>query len=205
MPVSGELKMLKWVPYSSKLHAISSFIQRKAGSQKARWGLYFYSALESIIIPVPTDPLLAACVYAAPKRWWKLAIWTGIYSVIGGLIGWGLGWFMGDLISFMLQNDTIPFLSAKKFESVSNGFSEHGLLIIVLGAFTPLPFKLVTITAGLFQFGVLPFIIAALFGRTVRFLLVAGLVKYHQNPKILILISSIIGIVITVSYIIIGH
>jgi membrane protein YqaA with SNARE-associated domain len=154
---------------------------------------------------VPTDPLLAACVYAAPKRWWKLAIWTGIYSVIGGLIGWGLGWFMGDLISFMLQNDTIPFLSAKKFESVSNGFSEHGLLIIVLGAFTPLPFKLVTITAGLFQFGVLPFIIAALFGRTVRFLLVAGLVKYHQNPKILILISSIIGIVITVSYIILGH
>ncbi len=63
--------MLKWAPYSSKLHAISSFIQRKAGSQKARWGLYFYSALESIIIPVPTDPLLAACVYAAPKRWWE--------------------------------------------------------------------------------------------------------------------------------------
>jgi membrane protein YqaA with SNARE-associated domain len=75
----------------------------------------------------------------------------------------------------------------------------------VLGAFTPLPFKLVTITAGLFQFGVLPFIIAALLSRTVRFLLVAGLVKYHQNPKILILISSIIGIVITVSYIILGH
>lgn len=196
--------MLKWVSSSSKLQAISSFVQRKASTQRARWGLYFYSALESIILPVPTDPLLAACVYAAPKRWWKIAIWTAIYSVLGGLIGWGLGWFMGDLVSFMLQNDSIPFLSARKFEAVSNGFSEHGLLLVLLGAFTPLPFKLVTITAGLFQFGVLPFIISALIGRSVRFLLIAGLIKHHQNPKILILISSIIGIAITVSYITLG-
>ena len=197
--------MLKWVSYSSKLQAISSFVQQKAGSQRARWGLYFYSALESIIFPVPTDPLLAACVYAAPKRWWKIAIWTAIYSVFGGLIGWGLGWFMGDLVSFLLRSDSIPFLSAKKFEAVSNGFSAHGLLIVLLGAFTPLPFKLVTITAGLFQFGVLPFIMSALIGRGVRFLLVAALIKYHQSPKILILISSIIGIVITVSYITLGR
>ena len=76
---------------------------------------------------------------------------------------------------------------------------------MLLGAFTPLPFKLVTITAGLFQFGVLPFIIASLIGRSIRFLLVAALVKYHQNPKFLIFITSIIGIVIAVSYIIIGR
>ncbi len=203
--VSGDLKMFKWVPDSSKLNAISSYIKRKAGSHKARWGLYFYSALESVIIPVPVDPLLAACVYSAPKRWWKIAIWTAIYSVLGGLIGLGLGWFMGDIVSFLLLNERLPFLSAKKFEAVSTGFLEHGILIVLLGAFTPLPFKLVSITAGLFHFGVLPFIAAALIGRSIRFLLVAGLIKYHQNLKILILISSIIGIVITVSYIKISH
>ena len=197
--------MFKWVPNSAKTRSISSFIQRKAGSRKARWGLYIYSAFESVILPVPTDPLLAACVYAAPKNWWKIAIWTAIYSVIGGLIGLALGWFMGDILVSMLHNDRLPFLSSKKFETVSNGFLKHGLLIVLLGAFTPLPFKLVTITAGLFQFGVLPFIIASLIGRSIRFLLVAGLIKYHQNPKIFIFISSIIGIIITVSYMIIGH
>ena len=197
--------MLKRVPYRTKLHAISSFIHRKAGSRKARWGLYFYSALESIILPVPTDPLLAACVYAAPERWWRIAIWTAIYSVTGGLIGWVLGWFLGDIVSFMLQNDSIVFLSAKKFAAVSNGFSEHGLLFVLLGAFTPLPFKLVTITAGLFQFGVLPFVVAALLGRGIRFLLVAGLIKHHQDPKIFILMCSIIGIVIAFSYITLKH
>ena len=197
--------MFKWVPNSAKTRSISSFIQRKAGSRKARWGLYIYSAFESVILPVPTDPLLAACVYAAPKNWWKIAIWTAIYSVIGGLIGLALGWFMGDILVFMLHNDKLPFLSSKKFETVSNGFLKHGLLIVLLGAFTPLPFKLVTITAGLFQFGVLPFIIASLIGRSIRFLLVAGLIKYHQNPRILIFISSIIGIVLTVSYMVIGY
>jgi len=197
--------MLERVRYSAKLQAISLFVQQKADSHKARWCLYFYSALESIILPIPADPLLAACVYAAPKRWWQIAIWTAIYSVIGGLIGLGLGWFMGDIVSDILQNDKLPFLSAKKFEAVSNGFLEHGLLIVLLGAFTPLPFKLVTITAGLFQFGIFPFIIAALIGRSIRFLLVAGLINYHRNPKILALISSIIGIVIIVSYITIGN
>ncbi|MBT5799861.1 MAG: DedA family protein [Alphaproteobacteria bacterium] len=197
--------MKKWVPFASKLGELSDFIQQKADSQKARWGLYFYSALESIIIPIPTDPLLATCVYAAPKRWWQLAIWTAIYSVIGGLVGWSIGWFMGDFVSFILTNDTIPFLTAEKFATVSAEFTQHGLLIVLLGAFTPLPFKLVTVTAGLFQFSIFPFLIASMFGRVVRFLLVAGLIRYHRDPKILVLISCLIGIALTLSYIIIGR
>ena len=194
-----------WIPFASKIKALSELVQRKANSRKARWGLYLYSSLESIILPLPTDPLLATCVFAAPKRWQQIAIWTAFFSVVGGLIGWGLGWFMGDAVSILLNNNKLPFLSKEKFETVSNQFTEHGLLIVLLGAFTPLPFKLVTVTAGLFKFSVLPFIIAAFIGRSIRFLLVAALVKYHQSPKVLMLISSIIGLVIIMSYILIGH
>ena len=92
--------MLKWIPFSNKLNHLAFFIHQKAGSRKARMGLYFFSALESIIIPIPTDPLMAACVYATPKRWWQIAFLTASYSVLGGLIGWGIGWFFGDLVLF---------------------------------------------------------------------------------------------------------
>ena len=98
-------QMLKWIPFSNKLERLAFFIQQKANSREARIGLYFFSALESIIIPIPTDPLMAACVYAAPKRWWKIAILTASCSVLGGLIGWGIGWFFGDFISFLLKNN----------------------------------------------------------------------------------------------------
>ena len=92
-------QMLKWIPFSNKLERLAFFIQQKANSREARMGLYFFSALESIIIPIPTDPLMAACIYAAPKRWWQIAFLTASFSVLGGLIGWGVGWFFGDFIS----------------------------------------------------------------------------------------------------------
>ncbi len=193
------------IPFAYKLQNFIFFIKQKANSRQARLGLYFFSTLESIVIPIPADPLLAACVYAAPKKWWKIALMTAIYSVLGGLIGWILGWFFGDFVSFLLKNNMLPFLPSEKFNHVTEQFSTHGLLIVLLGAFTPLPFKLVTITAGLFKFNLFLFLISALFGRSIRFLLVAGLVKYHRNPGILGILSSLIGIVITTSYIILQY
>ena len=193
------------MPFANKLQNFINFIKQNANSRHARLGLYFFSVLESVVIPVPTDPLLAARVYATPKKWWQIAMITAIYSVIGGVIGWIIGWFFGDFVSFLLKNDMLPFLPSEKFNNVTEQFSTHGLLIVLLGAFTPLPFKLVTITAGLFKFNLILFVISALFGRSIRFLLVAGLVKYHRNPKILVILSCLIGIIITMSYIILKY
>ncbi len=193
------------MPFSNRIRNLSSFIKQKADSRRARLALYFFSALESLFIPIPTDPLLAACVYATPRRWWQIALLTAFFSVIGGFIGWSLGWFFTDFIGFLLTNNMIPFLSSENFMNVTNGFSKHGLLIVLLGAFTPLPFKLVTITAGLFKFNFILFIISAFFGRSIRFLLVAGLVRYHGNLKILFILTCLIGIIITSSYIILEN
>ena len=128
---------------------------------------------------------MAACVYAAPKRWWQIAFLSKLLRTQGTnwLGHWMVFW---NFISFLLKNNMIPFLSSEKFNDVTDAFSKHGLLIVLLGAFTPLPFKIVTVTAGLFKFGFIQFLVAALIGRTVRFLLVAGLVKYHKSPKFLI-------------------
>ncbi len=197
--------MRDWMPFTNKIKNFAFSIKQRADSWQARLGLYLFSALESVVIPVPTDPLLAACVYAAPKRWWQIALLTAIYSVIGGSLGWIIGWFFGDFISFLLTNNMLPFLSSEKFNNVTDGFSNHGLLVVLLGAFTPLPFKLVTITAGLFKFNFALFFLSALLGRSIRFLLVAGLIKYHGNLKIFIILSCMIGFVITLSYIILEY
>ena len=197
--------MRDWMPFANKIKNFAFCIKQRADSWQARLGLYLFSALESVVIPVPTDPLLAACVYAAPKRWWQIALLTAIYSVIGGSLGWVIGWFFGDFINFLLTNNMLPFLSSEKFNDVTDGFSNHGLLFVLLGAFTPLPFKLVTITAGLFKFNFALFFLSALFGRSIRFLLVAGLIKYHGHLKIFLILSCMIGFVITLSYIILEY
>ena len=68
-------------------------IIRVAATRLAVLGLYIFAALESIIIPIPADPLLVATVLAQPKRWRQLALGCTLASVIGGVVGWALGKF----------------------------------------------------------------------------------------------------------------
>ena len=71
--------------------ALPTFIKVHAGTTNARLGLYFLTALESILFPIPVDPLLAACVFARSDKWISIAFLTAFWSVVGGGIGWYLG------------------------------------------------------------------------------------------------------------------
>ena len=70
-----------------------NFLIRAAATKLAVRAMYVFAVLESIIIPVPVDPLLVATVLARPARWWRLAIGCTIASVIGGVGGWAIGRF----------------------------------------------------------------------------------------------------------------
>ena len=74
------------------------FIIRVASTKMAVVGLYMFAALESIIIPIPADPLLVATVLAQPKRWLQLALGCTMASVIGGVGGWTLGTFFSSYL-----------------------------------------------------------------------------------------------------------
>ena len=75
------------------------FIIRVAATKLAVLGLYIFATLESIIIPIPTDPLLVATVLAKPKRWRQLAFGCTMASVIGGVGGWTLGTFSAPIFT----------------------------------------------------------------------------------------------------------
>ena len=107
--------------------------------------LGFISMIESIIFPLPVDPFLAGLTLAVPKKTFRFAIICTIGSVIGGVIGWLLGYLIGPSIENLFLY--FPWFTEDKFNAVKFAYQENGMLIIFLGAFTPLPYKIITITS----------------------------------------------------------
>ena len=141
------------------------------------------SLLESIIFPIPVDPFLAGLTLAVPKKALKFALFCTIGSVIGGVIGWMLGCFVGPSVENILLN--IPWFTEAKFNAVKSAYNENGMLIIFLGAFTPLPYKIITITSGMAGINIIGFIFMSIVGRGIRFFIVAYLTKIFGMPALL--------------------
>ncbi len=164
--------------------------------------LGFISLIESIIFPIPVDPFLAGLTLAVPKKALKFALFCTIGSVIGGVIGWMLGYFIGPAIQNILLN--IPWFTEAKFNAVKSAYNQNGMLIIFLGAFTPLPYKIITITSGIAGINIIGFILMSIVGRGIRFFIVAYLTKFFGKPALLLLqkhfllYSSILGIAIVI-------
>lgn len=171
-----------------------------AGTPFARGFLYLFSFFESIIIPVPTDPLLAACTLARPDLWRRIAIYSAITSVAGGAVGWYLGAFATDYVMAMIEALPHAIFSHEKFDAVADAFTRIGLPLVLIGAFTPLPFKVIAISAGLFGYPLLSFILVATFGRIARFLIVGAIVRYHRNSRNLMAIITIALLCVLVAF-----
>jgi membrane protein YqaA with SNARE-associated domain len=168
------------------------FIIRTAASKLAVRVLYIFAALESIIIPIPADPLLVATVLARPNRWRQLAFGCTIASVIGGVGGWTLGTFFSPHLYNWLTVLPARLAAPSAFAAVEVGFTEFGIFLVFLGAFSPLPYKIIAVSAGLGGFGLLPFILTSVIGRGLRFAIVAGIAKNNGNPKVVILLITIL-------------
>ena len=188
--------------YKNKINALILKARENAIKPIADKVLAFVSLIESIIFPIPVDPLLAGLTLAAPQKTFRFALVCTIGSVVGGIVGWLLGFLIGSSIENIFMH--IPWFTEEKFIAVKNAFKQNGMLIIFLGAFTPLPYKIITITSGVAGVNIFGFILMSIVGRGIRFFIVAYLVKIFGKPAILflkkhLLISStIFGIVIII-------
>ena len=164
--------------------------------------LGFISMIESVIFPLPVDPFLAGLTLAVPKKAFRFAFICTIGSVIGGVIGWFLGYLIGPSIENLFLY--FPWFTEEKFNAVKFAYKENGMLIIFLGAFTPLPYKIITITSGIAEVNIIAFVLMSILGRGIRFFIVAYLVKFFGKPALLFLqkhiliSSSILGIAIII-------
>lgn len=131
------------------------------------------SFAESSFFPIPVDVMLAPMCLAARDKWVRYATIATVFSVLGGLAGYGIGYGLFDAIEPWLRESI--YWNAYQ---VSRGwFDDYGVWIIFVAGFSPIPYKIFTLAAGVAVLNLPAFLIASLIGRAARFFLVAGLVK----------------------------
>ena len=145
---------------------------------RAPWYLGGLSFAESSFFPVPPDVMLAPMSLARPDRAWWFALITTLASVVGGIAGYFIGLWAFDFIEPLLHD--LGYY--EKYLQVRNWFDDWGFWAIFIAGFSPIPYKIFTITAGVISMSFFPFVIASLIGRGGRFSLVAGLMAWGGKP-----------------------
>lgn len=131
------------------------------------------SFAESSFFPIPVDVMLAPMCLADRTRWLRYATIATVFSVLGGLAGYAIGYGMFEAIEPWLRES--HYWSA--YETSRRWFDEYGVLVVFVAGFSPIPYKVFTIAAGVAALNVPGFLLASLVGRAARFFLVAGLVR----------------------------
>ena len=173
---------------------------RSAGTRHAVWALVAVCFLQSLILPVPPDLLLIPMVLARRAKAWALATISTLSSTAGGLAGYAIGYFLYESVGE-------PLLSLWGYEGGLDVFDayrrEWGAWIVVAGALTPLPYKLVAVACGVARLDLGAFILASLLSRGFRFYVEATLLWYF-GPTVRGLIerhlttATVIGLILIV-------
>lgn len=140
----------------------------------APWYLGGLSFAESSFFPIPPDVMLAPMALAQPSKAWRFALITTLASVAGGILGYFIGLFLFE----QLQPYLIQWGYGPTYDKASAWFDQWGFWAIFLAGFSPIPYKLFTISAGAIAMPFLPFVLASVIGRGARFYLVAGLMRW---------------------------
>ena len=131
------------------------------------------SFAESSFFPIPVDVMLAPMCLADRRHWLRFAIIATVFSVLGGLAGYAIGYGMFEAIEPWLRQS--HYWDA--YQTSRRWFDEYGVLVVFVAGFSPIPYKVFTIAAGVATLNLPGFFIASLVGRAARFFLVAGLVR----------------------------
>ncbi|MFQ5432445.1 MAG: YqaA family protein [Nitrospinota bacterium] len=143
--------------------------------------LSLLSFAESSFFPVPPDPLLLALSVGRPKKAFRFAFYTSLFSVLGGILGYAIGMFFMDTLGFRI----LEFYGAMdSYETIKHFYQKYDAWAVGIAGFTPLPYKVFTIAAGAFDINLLIFVLASAFSRSARFFIEAGLVwKFGPGIK----------------------
>ncbi|MDA9904030.1 VTT domain-containing protein [Hyphomicrobiales bacterium] len=173
------------------------------GKKSARY-LYAISFSESIFFPIPTDTFLIPMALANRDKAISLGLYTTLFSVIGGAVGYLIGLFFFDTIGI---NIIESFNLMDKFKSFSSSVNKYGYLFIFIAGFTPIPYKIAAITSGVTGVSFPIFIIFSLFSRGLRFLTevilcrlmgdkAKNIIKKYSFALTIILLTIFIGIIV---------
>ncbi|MBR3773337.1 MAG: DedA family protein [Alistipes sp.] len=155
----------------------------------SRWGavaLFLFAFAESSFFPIPPDVLLIALCLGAVARSFRFAAICTAGSILGAMLGYAIGFFAWQttageytaLAHFFFNH----VFSVEAFEKVGALYDQYNFWIVFTAGFTPLPYKIFTITGGLFHINFVMFLIASIISRGLRFFLIAGLIWKFGAP-----------------------
>ncbi len=155
------------------------------------FGLFFLAVIESIFFPVPVEVLLIVLAAATPSSWFLLAMVAAIGSVIGASISYRIG-YVGN--EYVLRR----FCPQKYIKRIHNLFQKYETLTVFIAGFTPMPYKVVAIAAGMFYVRFIPFLLVSFVARGLRFLLVAFLTTWAIQNSALMNWAMLLGVLIAI-------
>lgn len=179
-----------------------------AGHRRASWALAGVSFAESSVFPIPPDVLLLPMALADRSAAFRLALICTLASLAGACLGYAIGFWGYDLIG----KPIVAFYHAESaMQTFAQTYNKWGAWVVLAAAISFLPFKVATIASGITGLGILPFLLASLVGRALRFYAVAGL-AYAYGPTIrdfieryFNLLSLVFVIVLLLGFFLIGY
>ena len=185
---------------------------------ESRWGavaLFLFAFAESSFFPIPPDVLLIALCLGAVARSFRFAAICTAGSILGAMLGYAIGFFAWQttageytaLAHFFFNH----VFSVEAFEKVGALYDQYNFWIVFTAGFTPLPYKIFTITGGLFHINFVMFIIASIISRGLRFFLIAGLIWKFGAPikgfidKYFNLLAIAFTVLLVVSFFLLGY
>lgn len=155
------------------------WMMRQAKSPRAPHALFWVSFVESSFFPIPPDVMLVPMALAERAKAWTYASIATIGSVIGGVFGYAIGFFFFEGIGLPILNF---YGKAESFNQFAEWFNEWGVWILIIKGMTPFPYKVLTIAAGVTHMPLIPFMLASIVARAMRFYLVAALIYAFGEP-----------------------
>ena len=201
----------------SWLRKLYDWVLTLADSAYGTITLFIVSFTESSFLPIPADPLLIALGLGKTKRAFYYAFICTLASVLGGIFGYLIGYFIwwsspGEYSQVaMFFFNIVPGFSMELFDKVKVQYEAYNFFVIFMAAFTPIPYKVFSISAGAFYINLPTFIIASILGRGLRFYMVSALVWFF-GPRVKRIMDKyfnwfivILTIVFTLSYFLLGY
>ena len=184
------------------------WLMRLSASKNAPTALAAVSFAESSFFPIPPDVMLVPMVLAnRDKAWWYATIAT-VSSVIGGVAGYAIGYFLLETVG----KPILAFYGKTQgLEEFRQLFEQYGFWILLTKGMTPIPYKVLTIAAGVAHMNLATFVGASVVARSMRFFLVAGLLYFFGEPirdfieKRLILVTTVVVVSIIAGFVILKY
>ncbi len=175
----------------------------------ALWALIILTLAEASFFPIPPDPLLMALCLGSPVRSFRFAAWATGASVVGGILGYAIGagaWSLLDTFFFQYG----PGVTPEAFEQVQQLYDRYDFWAVFVAGLTPLPYKVFTLSAGVFAINFPIFVLASFLSRGLRFFLIAALIRRFGPPvsrfidRYFNLLTLIFAVLLFVGFLVVG-